>query len=119
MKKKNIQNRLNVYKEKLVNLQIKVIQLEKKMAGKNDEVFGDYKPLIEAALNDLEFSILSCEVNLNRIESLQSETIWVKGFDGSELLKEELKFSEKFFKPEVERVNELLKECENYDDTIQ
>ena len=108
MEKNEIMQKLNGYKEKLVNMQLKLSKIENNQEYKNEEKFGFYKPMIDDALDSLELSIISCEANLERLQELIEADEWISEEAGYGAELEELKHGEKYIKPKVKRVKELI-----------
>lgn len=104
-------NKLAGYKEKLVNYQCKVSQIEKKVQYKDAENFGLYKPLIEAEFEKLDCMLFSLEANIENIKGMIDGGCAFCELDTSEIEKmmlEEVKYSEKFIKPTVKEIEEKI-----------
>ena len=101
MKREEILQKLGSYKEKLVNLQVKINRIERMAQYKNPEVFDFYKGDLELLLTTIDLSIMACELAVNRTYSLYSE-----GFisDPERYAEEELKRSIKEVNKEIKQV---------------
>ena len=115
MKKNEIMQKLSGYKEKLVNMQYKVTQIEKKMQYQDDDTFGLYKPLIESRLEDLDLYIFSLETNLESIAGFLDGSAPFSPLGEVEvetMIAEQVKYSEGFIKPAVKDITKLFENLE-------
>ena len=111
MKTNEIMNKLSGYKEKLVNYQCQLSQVEKKVQYKDAENFGMYKPLIESEFERLDTILFGLEVSLANIKSMVNGGCAFCDLDMSDIEKmmtEEVKYSEKFIKPTVKEIEEKM-----------
>ena len=108
MEKNEIMYKIQGYKEKMLKMQLLLNKIEKNQEYKNEEKFGFYKPMIDDAMDSLELSIISCEANLERLQELIESDEWISGEAGYGAELEELKHGEKYIKPKVKRVKELI-----------
>lgn len=108
MEKNEIMYKIQGYKEKMLKMQLLLNKIEKNQEYKNEEKFGFYKPMIDDAMDSLELSIISCEANLERLQELIEADEWISGEAGYGAELEELKHGEKYIKPKVKRVKELI-----------
>lgn len=111
MKTETIMQKIARYKEKMVNMQMKLNCIEKKVQYKDIDTFGIYKPLIESGLEDLDFMLLSLEANIENISSMISggcAFCELGDLDIEKMMTEQLKYSEKFIKPTVKEVEEKM-----------
>ena len=111
MKTEGIMRKLNGYKEKLVNYQCKLSQIEKKVQYKDAENFGIYKPLIEAEFEKLDIILFSLEANIDNIRSMVDggcAFCELSDLDIEAMLTEQVKYSEKFIKPTVKEIEDKM-----------
>lgn len=101
MKKVEVAEKVKRYKEKLVNLQIKLNKIEKSCSYSDKEHFGFYKAMIESSIDDLGFQIFALETSVENLI----------GFVESEKLLEEVKYSESFIKPKIREIDGFLEEA--------
>lgn len=101
MKKYEVVEKVKIYKEKLVSLQMKLNKIEKSCSYRDKEHFGFYKAMIESSMETLDFQIFCLETS---IESLV-------GYVESERLFEEVEYSEGFMKPKIKEINGFLEEA--------
>lgn len=99
MKKEEILQKLGSYKEKLVNLQVKINRIERMAQYKDAEVFDYYKGDLELLLTTIELSLTACELSVNRTYSLYAE-----GF-----ITEPDKYAEEEVKRSIKEVNKEIK----------
>lgn len=99
MKKEEILQKLGAYKEKLVNLQVKINRIERMAQYKDVEVFDFYKGDLELLLITIELSLTACELAVNRTYSLYAE-----GF-----ITEPDKYAEEEVKRSIKEVNKEIK----------
>lgn len=99
MKKEEILQKLGAYKEKLVNLQVKINRIERMAQYKDIEVFDFYKNDLELLLTTIELSLTACELAVNRTYSLYAE-----GF-----ITEPDKYAEEEVKRSIKEVNKEIK----------
>ena len=110
MKREEILQKLGSYKEKLVNLQVKINRIERMAQYKDSEVFDFYKDDLELLLTTIELSLTACELAVNRTFSLYSD-----GFisDPERYAEEELKRSIKEVNKEIKQVQGLITKAVN------
>ena len=110
MKKEEIMQKLGSYKEKLVNLQVKINRIERMAQYKDSEVFDFYKDDLELLLTTIELSLTACELAVNRTYSL-----YFDGFisDPERYAEEELKRSIKEVNKEIKQVQGLITKAVN------
>lgn len=110
MKREEILQKLSSYKEKLVNLQVKINRIERMAQYKDSEVFDFYKDDLELLLTTIELSLTACELAVNRTYSLYSD-----GFisDPERYAEEELKRSIKEVNKEIKQVQGLITKAVN------
>ena len=110
MKKEEILQKLGSYKEKLVNLQVKINRIERMAQYKDSEVFDFYKGDLELLLTTIDLSIMACELAVNRTYALYSD-----GFisDPERYAEEELKRSIKEVNKEMKQVQGLITKAVN------
>lgn len=111
MKTNEIMRKLNGYKEKLVNYQCRLSQVEKKVQYKDAENFGMYKPLIEAEFERLDFILLSLEANIENIRAMVDggcAFCELGDMDIEKMMTEQVQYSEKFIKPTVKDIEDKL-----------
>lgn len=99
MKREEILQKLDSYKEKLVNLQVKINRIERMAQYKDSEVFDFYKDDLELLLTTIELSLTACELAVNRTYSLYAE-----GF-----ITEPDKYAEEEVKRSIKEVNKEIK----------
>lgn len=99
MKREEILQKLDSYKEKLVNLQVKINRIERMAQYKDSEVFDFYKNDLELLLTTIELSLTACELAVNRTYSLYAE-----GF-----ITEPDKYAEEEVKRSIKEVNKEIK----------
>ena len=110
MKKEEILQKLGAYKEKLVNLQVKINRIERMAQYKNPEVFDFYKSDLDLLLTTIELSLTACELAVNRTYSLYAE-----GFitEPDKYAEEEVKRSIKEVNKEIKQVQGLITKAVN------
>lgn len=110
MKREEILQKLGSYKEKLVNLQVKINRIERMAQYKNPELFDFYKNDLDLLLTTIELSLTACELAVQRTYSLYSE-----GFisDPERYAEEELKRSIKEVNKEIKQVQGLITKAVN------
>lgn len=110
MKKEEILQKLGAYKEKLVNLQVKINRIERMAQYKDAEVFDFYKGDLELLLTTIELSLTACELAVNRTYSLYAE-----GFinEPERFAEEEVKRSIKEVNKEIRQVQSLITKAIN------
>ena len=91
--------KLGSYKEKLVNLQVKINRIERMAQYKDIEVFDFYKSDLNLLLTTIELSLTACELAVNRTYSLYAE-----GF-----ITEPDKYAEEEVKRSIKEVNKEIK----------
>jgi len=112
MKNNEIMQKISTYKEKMVNLQMKLSKIEKKVTGKDTDTFGFYKPLIESGLEDLDSMIFNLEVSIESICGLVDGGCAfgrLEEEDVDTMIAEAFEYSEKHIKPVVKEINENMK----------
>lgn len=102
MKREEILQKLDSYKEKLVNLQVKINRIERMAQYKDSEVFDFYKDDLELLLTTIELSLTACELAVNRTYSLYAE-----GF-----ITEPDKYAEEEVKRSIKEVNKEIKQVQ-------
>lgn len=110
MKKEEILQKLGAYKEKLVNLQVKINRIERMAQYKDIEVFDFYKNDLELLLTTIELSLTACELAVQRTYSLYTE-----GFitEPDKYAEEEVKRSIKEVNKEIKQVQGLITKAVN------
>ncbi len=111
MKKNRIIQKIEGYKEKLVNCQCRLAQIEKKVQYKDIDSFGMYKPLIETEFDKLELMISGLEANIESIQYLISGGCAFCGLsdlDIEKMLTEQLQYSEKYIKPTLQEIDKKI-----------
>ena len=110
MKKAEILQKLGAYKEKLVNLQVKINRIERMAQYKDIEVFDFYKNDLELLLTTIDLSLTACELAVQRTYSLYSE-----GFinEPERFAEEEVKRSIKEVNKEIRQVQSLITKAIN------
>lgn len=100
--------KLKGYKEKMVSIQQKLYNIEKKCNYGDADRFGMYQPLIEAELEALEVSIMSCEACVERAYELVK---CGELLDATDLAYDEVAYSEGFIKPKIKKIDNMLAEA--------
>ena len=112
MKNNEIMQKISTYKETMVNLQIKLNKIEKKVNGKDADRFGFYKPLIESGLEDLDSMLFNLELSIESICSMVDGGCAfgkLEEEDIDTMVAEAFEYSEKHIKPVVREINENMK----------
>lgn len=105
--KKSVIDRIARLREKVVGIQIKMVQVEKMSGYVDEENFKCYKNEIDKILEDLEISIIGVETAVERTYALAEEGWFFGGMGECEY------FVAKELKEGSQRVNKKIKQIED------
>lgn len=95
----NVAEKMQKFKEKAVNLQIKFNEIQRLAQYKDSERFAYYVPDLELLFTTIELSLMACELAVNRTYALYAD-----GF-----IKEPERYAEEEIQRSIKEVNSSIK----------
>lgn len=110
MKEINVAEKMQKYKDKAVNLQIKFHEIQKMAQYKDSERFAYYVPDLELLFTTIELSLMACELAVNRTYALYADGFITKP---EQYVEEEVQRSIKEVNDSIKNIRTIMEKAVN------